>query len=102
MQRAGIQDVSLASNPRLLQTIAGKLEDWKPLARYLELDDPTIKEIEYNNYKDFREQKYQALKIWTERKSKNATLYNLLWVIVCDLENELLIEKIAEIQRKGT
>jgi len=85
----------------LLQGIADKLEEWKPLARYLRLDDPTIKEIENNNYKDFREQKYQAVKTWTECNAKNATLYNLLRVIFCDLENELLIEKIAEIQRKG-
>ena len=48
LREEGIQDTPLASNPPVLQSIANKVCEWKQLARFLGLDEPTIKTIEWN------------------------------------------------------
>ena len=103
LRKEGIQDIFLASNQSMLQSIANKLCDWKPLARHLGLDDPTIKTIEYNARDNFTEQKFQMLNTWIAQNGKDAaTLVNLLRVIYRDLNNQLLVEQIAQIQRNST
>ena len=84
----------------MLQSIANKLCEWKPLARFLGLDEPTIKTIEYNA-RDFTEQKFQMLNTWITNNGSDATLVNLLRVIYCDLNDQLLVEQIAQIQRNS-
>ena len=91
----------MASNPPMLQSIANKLCEWKPLARFLGLDEPTIKTIEWNHSGNYTEQKFQVLNTWTRRNRRDATLVNLLRVVYCDLNNRLLVEEIAQIQRNS-
>ena len=65
LRKEGIQDIPLASNPPMLQSIANKLCEWKQLARFFFIDEPTIKTIEWNYSGDYSEQKFQALNAWT-------------------------------------
>ena len=101
LRKEGIQDIPLASNPPMLQSIANKLCEWKQLARFLGLDEPTIKTIEWNYCGNYTELKFQALYTWTRRKGSDATLVNLLQVIYCCLNNRLLVEEIAKIQHNS-
>ena len=99
LQEQGIKDIPLASNQPLLQSIASKLCEWKPLTRFLGIDESTIITIERNYRDDHAEQKFQALNTWVTQNRNNATLFSLLRVIYCDLNNRLLAEEITQIQR---
>ena len=101
LREEGIQNIDLASNSPMLQSIANKLREWKPLARFLGLDEPTITTIERNHSGNFSEQKFQMLNTWTRQNGREATLVNLLQVIYCDLNNRLLVEEVAQIQRNS-
>ena len=59
MEKEGIHDVFLMTTLPLLQDVALLLQDWKGLARYLKLDEPTIKQIQEDSRDEFNEQKYQ-------------------------------------------
>ena len=96
LKEAGIHDVLLMGNTSLLQAIALLLHDWKTLARYLKLDEPTIRQIQEDNKDDFDEQKYQCLYKWVQLNGKDATLVNLLWVVYSRLKDKLLIHQIAQ------
>ena len=87
------------TNSPLLQDVAFVLQEWKPLARYLKLDEPTIKQIQEDNKDDFNEQKYQCLYKWVQLNGKDATLLALLQIIYCRLNDKLLIHQIAQCQR---
>ena len=54
--KEGIHDVQLMANLPLLQDVPIYLQDWKSLARYLKLDEPTIRQIQEDNRDDFNEQ----------------------------------------------
>ena len=96
LKEEGIHDVLLMENTSLLQDAASLLHDWKSLARYLKLDEPTIRQIQEDNKDDFDEQKYQCLYKWVQLNGKDATLVNLLWVVYFHLKNRLLIHQIAQ------
>lgn len=98
MEKEDIHDVLLMTNLSLLQDVALLLQDWKALARYLKLDEPTIQQIQEDNRNDFNEQKYQCLYKWVQLNGKDATLVALLWTIYSRLNNKLLIHQIAQCQ----
>ena len=89
----------LMTNLPLLQDVALLLQEWKALARYLKLDEPTIKQIQEDNKNDFNEQKYQCLYKWVKLNGKDATLLALLWIIYFRLNDKLLIHQVAQCQR---
>jgi len=72
----------------IIQMVADKLQEWKPLARYLQLSDATIREIQYDNEGSYKEQKYQCLKHWIKQSGKEATLINLLKIIYFQFGNK--------------
>ena len=81
MEKEGIIDVLLMTNLPLLQDLALLLQDWKTLAHYLKLDEPTIKQIQEDNRDEFNEQKYQCLYKWVQLNGKDATLLALLRIM---------------------
>ena len=76
--------------------IAVKLRDWKALACFLELSDATIEEIERDNERQYREQKFQCIKFWVMQNGRKATLKNLLRVMYFQLENKSLVMEIVQ------
>ena len=89
-----IPDDSLPLNERQLQKISEQLTDWKPLARYLGLDEPTIAEIDEDN-RTSKERKYQVLYTWSQRKGDNATLKALLQCVEFELGDRELAQRIV-------
>ena len=87
------------TNLPLLQDVALLLQDWKALARYLKLDEPTIKQIQEDNRDEFNEQKYQCLYKWVQLNGKDATLLALLRIMYFRFKDKLLIHQIAQCQR---
>ena len=75
LKEEDIKDVLLMTDPPLLQDVAFLLQEWKPVARYLNLDEPTIRRIAVDNR---NEQKYQCLNEWVKSNGKDATLVTLL------------------------
>ena len=96
LKKEGIHDELLMGNTSLLQDIALLLHEWKSLARYLKLDEPTIRQIQEDNKDNFIEQKFQCLYKWVQLNGKDATLVNLLWVVYIRLKDKLLIHQIAQ------
>ena len=87
------------NNFPLLQDVARHLPDWKTLARYLKLDEATIKQIQEDNRDEFKEQKYQCLYKWVQLNGKDATLVVLLRTMYFRLKDKLIIHQIAQCQR---
>ena len=98
LEEEGIKDVLLMTNTLLLQDVALLLPEWKPLARYLNLDEPTIIQIE-EDHKDYNEQKYQCLYKWLQLNGKDATLVSLLQILYFRLKNKLIIHEISQCQQ---
>jgi len=94
-----IKDVLLMKDPPLLQDVAFLLQEWKPVARYLNLDEPTIRRIAVDNRNDYNEQKYQCLNEWVKSNGKKATLVTLLRIMYFRLKDKSIISKVAQCQR---
>ena len=99
LEEEGIKDVLLMTNTPLLQDVAFHLQEWKTLARYLNLDEPTIKQIEEDHRDCYNEQKYQCLYKWVQLNGKDATLVSLLQTLYFRLKNKLIIHEIAQCQQ---
>ena len=79
----------------IIQTVANNLETWEGLARHLDLQEVTVKEIKHD-YKTYNEQKFQCIKQWVKLNGKAATLHSLLWTIYFHLSDKSTIMKITE------
>ena len=99
LDEEGIKDLLLMTNTPLLQDVAFLLQEWKPLARYLNLDEPTIVQIEEDYRDNYNEQKYQCLYKWVQLNGKDATLVSLLQTLYFRLKNKLIIHEIAHCQQ---
>ncbi|XP_013399254.1 death domain-containing protein CRADD [Lingula anatina] len=56
----------------------GNLLGWKSLARELGLEESDIADIEYRNSRNLKEQVYQMLTTWRERKGREASVDGLI------------------------
>ena len=90
-----VRDSSSPLNELQLQKTSELITDWKPLARYLGLDSPTIAEIEEDN-RNSKERKYQMLYTWSQRKGDDATLKALLQCVEFDLGERDLAQRIVD------
>ena len=99
LKQEGIIDILLMTNTSLIQDVAFLIQEWKPLARYLQLDDPTIRQIAEDDRNDYNEQKYQCLYKWVQLNGKNATLVTLLRTMYFRCKNKQIIHEIARCQQ---
>ena len=89
-------DVDMTYCPAVAQTIANSILQWKPLGRYLGLDEATIMKIERDNLHDYNEQKYQCIYHWSQRIGANSKIIHLLRIIYYKLEDKILLENIVQ------
>ena len=85
-----VRDRPLANDDPTIQMVADKLREWEQLARYLQLSDATIIEIQHDYKGSYREQKFQCLKHWVMQSGMKATLFSLLKIIFYKLADKAL------------
>jgi len=91
-----ITDRCLVNNSATLQKVADQLPEWEKLARYLGLDEVTVKDIKRDYHQQYREQAYQCLNQWVKLSGKKARLHNLFSIIYFDLHDKSTIMNITE------
>ena len=87
--------LDLRLNEYQLQKTSELFTDWKHLARYLGLDEPTIAEIDEDN-RTSKERKYQVLYKWSQHKGDDATLEALLQCVEVELGDRELAQRIFD------
>ena len=89
--------LKLRLNEYQLQKISEQFTDWKCLARYLRLKEPTIAEIDEDRNTS-KEQKYQVLYTWSQRKGDDATLKALLQCVEFELGDRELAQRRVDLK----
>jgi len=84
----------LPFHPAMTRTISLCLVQWKPLARYLGVDEATIMRIERENPKDYNEQKYQCVCHLFQSGDADDMIASLFNIIYYKLKDKALLQSI--------
>ena len=87
--------LDLPLNGRQLQKTSELFTDWKPLARYLGLEEHTIAGID-EDHRTSKERKYQVLYTWSQHKGDDATLKSLIQCVEFELGDRELAQRIVD------
>ena len=90
-----LPDSKIPVNSPILLMLSQEVKEWKFLGRYLDLEEETIDEIDYNTVPNKTREK--ALKVFTEWVNSSAPTWAILGEALLDAENIMLYEKLMEL-----
>ena len=102
-QQLEYPDASLSGQTLKLQRVSEELavRDWKRLARYLDLKESTIDEIDEDHKSSSKERKYQMLHKWSQCQGDGATPKALLECVEFELGDRKMAQRIVDTLKRG-
>ena len=90
-----LPDSKIPANSPILLKLSQEVKEWKFLGRYLDLEEETIDEIDYNTVPNKTREK--ALKVFTEWVNSSTPTWALLGEALLDANYIMLYEKLLEL-----
>ena len=92
-----LPDSKIPANSPILLKLSQEVREWKFLGRYLDLEEETIDEIDYNTVPNKTREK--ALKVFTEWVNSSTPTWAVLGEALLDANYIMLYEKLLELIR---